>query len=92
MKTVPQTNPLNTLLFGGIAINEGSKPSCKGILNEPFSKKQGKVRSGGTVLWLKDILKDAEERTAARPEWAKSEYAQTEIQRLRAEECPDGKE
>jgi hypothetical protein len=35
--------------------------------------------------WLKNILEDAEQRAAARPAWAKSEYAQSEIARLRGE-------
>ncbi len=35
--------------------------------------------------WLKNILEDAEQRTAARPAWAKSEYAQSEIARLRGD-------
>lgn len=33
--------------------------------------------------WLQNILEDAEQRAALRPTWAKSEYAQGEIARLR---------
>ena len=34
--------------------------------------------------WLKNILDDVDQRSAERPEWQHSEYAQTEIARLRA--------
>lgn len=33
--------------------------------------------------WLQNILQDAEQKAAQRPTWAKSEYAQGEIARLR---------
>jgi len=33
--------------------------------------------------WLRNILNDVEQRAAQRPQWAKSEYAQDEIARLR---------
>jgi hypothetical protein len=35
--------------------------------------------------WLKRILADTERRVAEKPEWQRSEYAQHELARLRAE-------
>ena len=35
--------------------------------------------------WLKKILEDTEQRVAQKPEWARSDYAQNELARLKAE-------
>jgi len=35
--------------------------------------------------WLKRILADTEQRVAKKPEWERSEYAQYELARLKAE-------
>lgn len=35
--------------------------------------------------WLKKILEDTEQRVAQKPEWARSDYAQDELARLKAE-------
>jgi hypothetical protein len=38
--------------------------------------------------WLKKILEDTAQRVAQKPEWARSDYAQHELARLKAEAAP----